>query len=468
MKSNTPLRRRRSPIHAPKSAPRKATPTKSFRVVGVGASAGGLDAFTQLLRPLPIDTGMAFVLIQHLDPVHKSMLADILSRETRMPVHEVRDKMRVEPNHVYVIPPNVHMSIASGVLHLVPRDKSHDSHRPIDYFLHSLAEDKGPLAIAVILSGADADGAQALDAVKAKGGIALAQDPSLAKYDTMPAAAVKTGLVDIILPAERIAQELVRIARHPGAIHARHASEEGPLPFGDGELPNIYAMLMRDRGVDFTHYKQTTIRRRIQRRMLVQRARTLKEYIKVLQTHPAEVGTLYNDMLIHVTSFFRDPEVFANLKKTIFPHITENRSSKDPIRIWVPGCATGEEAYSIAICLLEFLGNRVAHTPIQIFGTDISETVLQKARAGIYTAQSLRHLSAERRQRFFTPVAGGFQINKAIRQLCVFSMQNVTKDPPFSKLDLISCRNVLIYLGSVLQKKVLPIFNYVLCPWRWR
>ena len=437
---------------------------KLLRVVGVGASAGGLEAFTQLLRPLPIDTGMAFVLIQHLDPSHKSMLAEILSRETRMPVQEVRDRMPVKPDRVYVIPPNVQMTIKSGVLHLVARDESDESHKPINHFLHSLAEDKGPQAIAVILSGADADGAEALHAIRGEGGIIIAQDPALSKFSTMPSAAVETGLVDFILPAERIAQELIRIARHPGDPVIRRALEEESVPHGDGELATIYAFLQRDRGIDFTHYKQTTLRRRIQRRMLIQKARTLKNYIKVLQANPVEVGALYDDLLIHVTSFFRDADAFANLKKKVFPYITEHRTSKDMIRIWVPGCATGEEAYSIAICLLEFLGDRAAQTPIQIFGTDISDTVLQKARAGIYTAQSLSHVSPERRRRFFTRVTGGFQVNKAIRHLCVFSKQNVFKDPPFSKLDLISCRNVLIYLGSVLQKKVLPIFNYALKP----
>jgi len=464
MKANTPYRRP-LPLRVRLRMRRKPLQTESFRIVGVGASAGGLEAFTQLLRPLPIDTGMAFVLVQHLDPAHKSMLTDILTRETRMPVHEVRDKMTVEPNQVYVIPPNSQMSIRGGVLHIVPREESRESHMPIDYFLRSLAADKGPRAIAVILSGADADGAQALEDIKAEGGLVIAQDPTLAKFDTMPAAALRTGLVDFILPAERIARELVRIAGEPVNASLTHsASEEKLLPHSDNELENIYAFLKRDRGVDFTHYKQTTLKRRIQRRMLVRRAPTLKDYIKVLAANPEEVGTLYNDLLIHVTSFFRDPEIFKNLKKRVFPHVIKNRSSKDLIRIWVPGCSTGEEAYSMAICLLEFLGMRASQTPIQIFATDISETVLQKARVGIYTVQSMSHVSAERRQRYFTPVPGGFQINKSIRHLCVFSKQNVAKDPPFSRLDLISCRNVLIYLGAVLQKEVLQIFNYALKP----
>jgi len=408
---------------------------------------------------------MAFVLIQHLDPAHKSMLTEILSRATRMPVHEVKDNMTIEPNHVYVIPPNAQMSIARGILHIIPRNTtSRDLHKPIDHFLRSLAEDKGPLAIAIILSGGDGDGAQALDAIKSKGGITIAQDPSLAKFNSMPTAAVKTGLVDFILPVDQIALELIKIARQPAATRIRNASEEEPLRYDESKLATIYALLTRDRGVDFTHYKQTTIRRRIQRRMLLQQARTLKDYIKILETNPKEVGTLYDDLLIHVTSFFRDPDVFVALKKTMFPHIMKNRSSKDMIRIWVPGCATGEEAYSIAICLLEFLGNRASKTRIQIFGTDISETALQKCRAGIYTTQALSRVSAQRRRQFFAPVAGGFQINRAIRHLCVFSKQNVAKDPPFSRLDLISCRNLLIYLGTVLQKQVIPIFNYALRP----
>ncbi len=461
MKVKTPHRRRLLQQRAPRPTNRKA---ESFRVVGVGASAGGLDAFTQLLRPLPMDTGMAFVLIQHLDPGHKSMLSDILSRETRMPVREAKDQMALEPNHVYVIPPNAQMTLRNNRLRLIPREESRDSHKLIDVFLRSLAADKGSQAVAVVLSGADQDGAQALRSIKQGGGTIIAQDPTVAKFPTMPAAAIKTGLVDVILPAERIAGELTRIAAAGGRPFTRHDHDEEILPHGDNDLTTIYSLLRQERGVDFIHYKQTTLKRRIQRRMLILRARTLKNYIEMLKTRPAELGILYDDLLIHVTNFFRDPEVFQNLKKKVFPHLMKNRSLEDPIRLWVPGCSTGEEVYSLAISLIEFLGTRGSRTPIQIFATDISDAILQKARAGIYSAHAMSHVSEQRRQRYFTPVDGAFQVNKTIRRMCVFSKQNVAKDPPFSRMDLISCRNVLIYLDSVLQKKVLSIFDYSLKP----
>ncbi len=439
--------------------------TNTFYIVGIGASAGGLDAFTQSLRPLPMDTGMAFVLVQHLAPGHRSMLTDILGRETRMPVYEVKDNMAVKPNHVYVIPPNVQMSIERGILHLAARKKTLDNPMPIDHFLRSLAEDKGPQAIAVILSGADSDGSLALKTIKQRGGVTFAQDPAVAKFDTMPAAAVKTGLVDFVLPADQIARELVKIASHPQAHPPTRDSAGESVSDGNGELADIYSILTIDRGVDFTHYKQTTLKRRIQRRMLLHRSGTLKDYIELLKNNPTEAAALYDDLLIHVTSFFRDTQVFDSLKKKVFPHLNKNRSPNDMIRIWVPGCSTGEEVYSIAISLLEHLGKSAAQTPIQIFATDISETVLKKARAGIYTESSMATVSVERRRRFFLPLAGGqFEVNKSVRNLCVFSKQNVAKDPPFSKLDLISCRNVLIYLDSVLQKTVLPIFHFALKP----
>ena len=462
MKLQAPHRRRRPLRSAPKHVRHPSLQNKSFPVVGIGASAGGLEAFTHLLRPLPVDTGMAFVLVQHLDPKHKSMLSEILGRETRMPVSEVKDQMVVMPNHVYVIPPNAQMSIRNGVLSLVPRNEARGPFMPIDYFLRSLAKDRGPRAIAVILSGADADGSQALKAIKAGGGIVFAQDLASSKVGVMPDRAAATGLVDFILPPERIAEELVRIAVDPLDARLSQAPEAEDVSKEDDDLAKIYSLLHRERGVDFTYYKQTTLRRRITRRMVVHKVGTLKEYVKILKAHPAEVGSLYDEMLIHVTSFFRDPEAFETLKTKIFPHLMKHRTSKEPLRIWVPGCSTGEEVYSLAICLLEFLGDQGSQTPIQIFATDISGRALQGARAGIYPTPAMSRVSQGRRRRFFTPVSGGFQVSKSIRGLCVFTKQNVVKDPPFSRLDLISCRNMLIYLGPVLQKKVMPIFHYAL------
>ncbi len=434
------------------------SPNKSFPVVGVGASAGGLEAFTQLLTALPIDTGMAFILIQHLSADHKSLLADILSRQTKLPVTEAIDKTPVEPNHVYVIPPNTQMSIHRGVLTLTGRKEAGSPFMPIDYFLRSLAADKGSEAIAVILSGGDGDGSHALEAIKAEGGITFAQDAS-AKTGSMPATAMATGLVDFVLPPAGIAKELVRIARDPTADRLRKVSGEELLPEDDG-LATIYSLLHRARGVDFTHYKQATLKRRITRRMVVQRVTSLKEYVKILKAESEEIGFLYDDILIHVTEFFRDPETFETLKTNVFPRLMKNRAVSEPIRIWVPGCATGEEVYSVVICLLEFLGDQ--RVPIQVFGTDIGDRPLQRARTGLYTEAAVARVSAERRRRFFTAVSGGYQINKSVKDVCIFAKQNVAKDPPFSKLDLISCRNVLIYLGPVLQKQVMAVFNYSL------
>ncbi len=437
---------------------------KSFPVVGVGASAGGLEAFTQLVRSLPIDTGMAFVLVQHLAPDHKSLLADILSRQTRLPVSEVKHKTRVEPNHVYVIPPKVQMSIQGGVLNLVPREEHTISFMPIDYFLNSLAADKGSDAVAVILSGGDGDGSHALEAIKAGGGITFAQDSKSAKIDSMPAHATATGLVDFVLPPEQIAQELARIARDPTAVQLRKSPGEEILSKESDYLAKIYKLLHRDRGVDFSNYKQGTLRRRIARRMIVQKVSTLKDYTKLLTTQPAEVMALFDDILIHVTEFFRDIETFAALKTMVFPRLMKDRKPNDPIRIWVPGCATGEVVYSILICLLEFLGGKATRHDIQVFGTDISDKPLQRARVGIYSEQALAQVSIERRRRFFTQVSGGFQIAKSLQNLCVFAKQNVAKDPPFSKVDLISCRNVLIYLGPVLQQRIMATLHYALKP----
>jgi two-component system CheB/CheR fusion protein len=438
-----------------------------FPVVGIGASAGGLEAFRQLLSHLPRDTGMAFVLIQHLDPTHKSLLREILARATPMPVIEVLDSMAVEANCVYVIPPNTKMVMQEGVLKLTPREKTRGVAMPVDAFFLSLAEDRGNKAIAIVLSGGDSDGARGLEAVKGAGGITFAQCESSAKVSSMPNTAVATGQVDFILPPEEIAEELAKISRHPYVAHpspvgAKHAS---PLPpEGETALQAIFTVLRTAKGVDFTLYKHTTLKRRIQRRMVLYKLDSLEDYVTYLRGHPAEVQALYEDVLIHVTSFFRDDGAFDTLKSKVFPNITKDKASGVPIRIWVAGCSTGEEAYSIAICLLEFLENQAIKPPIQIFATDISDLAIEKARTGFYKQSLVADVSPERLQRFFTQVDGGYQISKFVRELCVFARQNLCSDPPFSKLDLISCRNVLIYLTAALQKKILPIFHYGLKP----
>jgi len=436
----------------------------SFPIVGVAASAGGLEAFTQLLSHLPTDTGMAFVLIQHLSPDHESLLTEILTRATSLPVREVQNGMTVMPNQVYVIPPNTKMILSEGILQLSPREKVFGKYMPGDAFFTSLAVDRGHKAIAVVLSGSDGDGSLGLKAIKAAGGVTFAQCEDTAKFDSMPNTAVATGNVDFVLPPEKIAEELANISRNPMlACPLPLMSTEESLETGDG-LATIFALLRSTTGVDFSCYKPNTLERRIQRRMLLYKLEQLEDYAAYLQEHPAEVKALYEEILIHVTSFFRDPEAFDLLKARVFPTITQNKSAA-PIRIWVAGCSTGEEVYSIAICLLEFLADQATQPPIQIFATDISELAIDKARAGIYQENQMVEVSAERRRRFFYAIeGGGYQISKAVRELCVFARQNLGSDPPFSSLDLISCRNVLIYLGDSLQKRIMPIFHYSLNP----
>jgi two-component system, chemotaxis family, CheB/CheR fusion protein len=436
-----------------------------FPIVGIAASAGGLEAFMQLLGHLPIDTGMGFVLIQHLDPYHKSLLTEILARTTQMPVSEVEDGMAIAPNQVYVIPPNTKMTLASGVLQLNPREKVYGKYMPGDAFFVSLAADRGHKAIAVVLSGADGDGSLGLKSIKAAGGVTFAQCEDTAKFDSMPNTAVATGNVDFVLPPEKIAEELVNLSRNPFLSCLLPLTTAEKSPESEDALATIFAVLRSATGVDFSHYKPNTLDRRIQRRMLLYKLERLEDYAQYLQAYPVEVKALYEEILIHVTSFFRDPEAFQQLKEQVFPTITQDKSLEFPIRIWVAGCSTGEEVYSIAICLLEFLESKAAQPPIQIFATDISEAAIEKARAGIYLENQMVEVSPERRRRFFNNLEGSrYQIGKTVRELCVFARQDLGSDPPFSNLDLISCRNVLIYLGEVLQKRIMPIFHYSLNP----
>jgi two-component system, chemotaxis family, CheB/CheR fusion protein len=434
-----------------------------FPVVGIGASAGGLEAFRQLLSHLPTDTGMAFVLIQHLDPKHKSLLREILARETAMPVVEVLDNMAVEPNCVYVIPPNTKMEIEQGLLKLTPREKSRAMVMPVDTFFLSLAADLGSKAIAVVLSGGDGDGSQGLEAVKEAGGITFAQNEDSAQVSSMPNTAVATGHVDFILLPQEIAVELANISRHPYIASPTPEKAVEVLVEGETAMQTIFSLLKAATRVNFTQYKHATLKRRILRRMVLYKLENIDDYVTYLREHSAEVQALYEDMLIHVTSFFRDPLAFEALSTKVFPNIA-NKGADVPIRIWIAGCSTGEEAYSIAICLLEYLDNQPIKPPIQIYATDISDRSIDTARAGFYKHSSVADVSPERLQRFFVPVDGGYRICKSIREMCVFAKQNICSDPPFSKLDLISCRNVLIYLGTALQKKILPTFHYGLKP----
>jgi len=434
-------------------------------IVAIGASAGGIEALTDLMNHLAPDTGMAFVLVQHLDPKHHSILTELLARKTAMPVTEVSEGIAVEPNHVYVIPPNALMSISGQTLHLSPREESRGMHMSVDHFMRALAEQKGNRAIGVILSGSGTDGTLGMSEIQAHGGVTLAQDEASAKYDGMPRSAVVAGYVDYVLSPKGIAKELARIARHPYVARdpLLHAVEAVP-PAASAGLSSIFQVLRRTTGVDFTHYRQTTISRRIQRRMVVHKIDRIEDYAKFVQGHPAEVKALYQDMLINVTSFFRSPRLFDAMKSTVFPAIQKSLSRERGIRIWTPGCASGEETYSVVIALLEFLGDKAAQIQIQFFGTDVSVLSVTKARNGLYPENIQGDVSPERLRRFFTKGENGYRVSKMIRDMCIFAQHNVVNDPPFSRMDLICCRNLLIYLEPVLQNKAISLFHYALRP----
>ena len=427
-------------------------------VVGIGASAGGLEAVIALLEHLPARTGLAFALVQHLDPAHESHLSEILARATPMRVLQAENGTHVEPNHVYVIPPNASMSVADGSLHVGARGEGRARHFPIDHFFESLAAHRGNKAIGVVLSGSASDGSQGLRAIKAAGGITFAQTEDSAKFRGMPRSASETGIVDFVLPPGEIAGELTRLSAAP---YVRADTEE--MPAGSASK-RIFQLLRRATGVEFSAYRQTTIQRRIQRRLAVRRISTMEEYLSVLESDATEVQALFEDILINVTSFFREPETFAALKADVFPALVGGARIDESVRVWLPGCSTGEEAYSLAMSLVEFMGENSERTRIQIFGTDVNESVIEAARKGIYSTALEADVSQERLRKFFTPKDGGYQINKSIREMCVFARQNVIKDPPFSNLDLISCRNLLIYFEPSAQKKLIPAFHYALKP----
>jgi two-component system CheB/CheR fusion protein len=436
----------------PPPQPYAADTSDLFPIVGIGASAGGLEPFLEIVRLLPVDLGMAVVLVLHQER-HASHLAEVVARATPMPVVTPADGTEVLPNRIYVAPPGVEVTLAQGRLWLF---EAAERSLPIDVFFRSLADDQGEHAIGVILSGSAADGAQGVKAIKAEVGTTFAQDDS-AKFPQMPRAAAANGAIDQVLPPAGIAEELIRIGRR-----AQAGTAAARLP--EKELAQLFRLVRVSQDVDFTHYKPSTVERRIRRRMSAHKITKLSDYLDLLQDRPAEVEQLYSEILIHVTGFFRDPEVFETLRTAILPQLFENRTSQEPVRLWVPGCATGEEVYSLAILLLETCAERDFTCPIQIFGTDISQAALERARLGAYSESIAENVSPQRLRRFFTRVEGGYRVAKAVRDCCIFARQNLTSDPPFSRLELVSCRNVMIYLGAVLQRKAMAIFHYALRP----
>ena len=430
---------------------------KDFPVVAIGASAGGIEAISKLLENLSPKLGMAYVIIQHLAPDHESILPELLERKTSMPVNQVEDGMLVKTDNVYVIPPNTYMSIADGHLRLSPRVKSDGAYHSIDFFLNALAPVYKNKAIAVILSGSATDGSLGVQSIKAEGGITFAQDDS-AKFLGMPLSAIDSGFIDFILSPKEIAKQLESF---PKIIYSIAAARK-PAETSETELKKIYFLLHNKHGVDFSYYKPNTINRRIQRRMLLHSKTKAADYVKYLQQNADEVELLYRDLLINVTSFFREPRSYALLAERIFPALMKHRDPNNALRIWVPACASGEETYSIAICLFELLKERSVQAPIQIFATDINEKAIEKARMGVYSKASLEKVSAKRLKDYFIKLDDNYQIVKSIRDVCVFAPHNLLKDPPFSRMDLISCQNIMIYLQNAGQKKILTTFHYAL------
>src|SRR5262245_57888481 len=410
-------------------------------VIGIGASAGGLEALEGLVKNIS-DINAAIVIVQHLSPHHTSALTQLLARNTKMEIVTATDGLVLEANRIYVIPPNADLSVFHGVLHITTPGSS--PHFAIDYFLRSLAEDQGPYAIGVILSGTGTDGTFGLMAIKAAGGITFVQEPSSARYDGMPRSALASGTSDFCLTPKHIAEELVRITNHRRLRRPPPSLEFGQS--GRAEFEKVLMLIRSEFGNDLTLYKTATLDRRIERRMMMHKIGQLKDYVRFLQSNRDELRTLYRDMLITVTNFFRDAEAFETLKTEVFSNIIQRRNNDEPIRVWVPGCASGEEAYSIAICMFEFLDERAPGRGIQIFGTDIDEDSIQHARRGVYAQNISLDVSGERLNRFFTRQDNNYHISRRIRDAVVFSKQNILKDAPFSRIDLVSCRNLLIYL----------------------
>jgi two-component system CheB/CheR fusion protein len=441
---------------------RRSRPTEAAAtVVGIGASAGGLDAFRELVAALPPRTGMTFVLLQHLSDETETQLPAILGRHTSLPIDLVKHGQTPERDHIYVVPAGAALELEGRRFRLFPHDGG--ARHPIDRFLGSLAATWHEGAVAVILSGTGNDGALGVREVAGGGGIVLVQEPSTAAFDAMPKAAIATGCADRVLSPQALAAELARIAGHP-VLSGRAAGEGEALPADDERMERVYELLRNERQTDFHQYRRPTVLRRVARRMVVNRAPDLDAYIRLLEADPDEVRRLYDDLLIHVTRFFRDPETYGALETAVFPRLVEGRAPGEPIRVWVPGCSTGEEPYSIAITLLEYLANRRLALPIQVFGTDISEETVDVARSGMYAENCADDIPPELLRRHFLRVDGGYRVSGVLRDLCVFARQDLLHDPPFSHLDLVVCRNVLIYLEPTAQKRIIGTFHYALRP----
>ena len=448
------------------SVPAEADSPSNFPIVGIGASAGGLAAFEAFFSAMPTnpESAMAFVLVQHLSPDHKSILSDLVRQYTHMQVFEVKDGMVVQPNCAYIIPPNRDMAFFNGTLQLLEQMAPRGMRLPIDFFFRSLAQDQRERAICIVLSGTGSDGTLGVRAVKGEGGMVMAQTPDTTEFDGMPRNAIATGLVDYVLAPNEMPAQLIAYVTH--IFGKRPRSLAVPTPKVEDTLKKICVMLRVQTGHHFAQYKENTLIRRIERRMAIHQIGQIDDYLRFIQKRPIEVEALFRDLLIGVTSFFRDPEAFAILQTHIIPRMFVNKVASRTVRVWVCGCSTGEEAYSIAILIQEHLDRLKQTFKVQIFATDIDGRAIEQARSGVFPASIAIDISAERLAHFFIqePEGGSYRIQKAIRDLLIFSEQDVIKDPPFSKIDLISCRNMLIYMNSELQKKLIPLFHYALNP----
>ena len=431
--------------------------TPNLPIVGIGASAGGVEALETFFKAVPVENGLAFVVVTHLAPNHESMLAEILGRATRMPVVNARDGETVEAQHVYVLPAGAVLTIREGLLQLLHTGPADRQRAPVDVFFTSLAEDRGEHAIGIVLSGGGSDGTLGLKVIKENGGLTVAQGSKVTRprFPEMPSSAVAAGFVDLVVPVEEMPERILAYVRNWGDVQ---------LGRPKNGMSNIHALLRMRTGHDFSEYKARTFQRRLQRRMQVVETAKLEDYAERLRRDPDEVGALFRDLLIGATDFFRDAEAFQALETLIIPKLFEGKAADDEVRVWIPGCATGEESYSIAILLREHMDRGQGAPKVQIFATDIDEAAMGVARAARYPVTLVKEVSPERLDRFFVHEAGTYRLAKEVREMCVFSTHSVVRDPPFSRLDLISCRNLLIYLKTELQAQVFPLFHYALRP----
>ncbi len=460
---NTPKQKAKEEEISTEAAEDGGKPSTDFLIVGIGASAGGFEAFQTFLKNMPAETGMAFVFIQHLDPTHESLMPELLDRLTAMSVQQIKNFTKAEPNNVYIIPPNKTLTIERGIFRLKSPAQTRGLRLPIDAFLLSLAEDRNENAVGVILSGSGSDGSIGIKAIKENGGVVFAQEIETSKYDGMPRSAILTGLVDFVYPVREIPARLIEFSKHREHLQNSNGSD-GEQAKTESFIGEMCSILRRETGHDFSNYKRSTLFRRIQRRIQVVRAKSVAEYVELMRSDKKEAENLFKDLLIGVTHFFRDREAFETLKTRVVSQIVDGKSKEDTIRVWVPGCATGEEAYSIAMLLYERMSQMNMRIPVQIFATDIDEDSLERARAGCYADSVAEQMPKEYLEEFFTKQGNSYQVSKKLREMCLFSNHNLITHPPFSRLNLVSCRNLLIYLDGNVQKKILPVFHYSLRP----